>query len=116
MITSEKVRAARKEMQMKRLEAKAAGSPADDPESRGSYGEYYENQPLQLVKAAKNDEIRIARNALVQANEDLAVAEVTGEGLVAAQEAQAIAALVVEKLSAPDGAPVAQLSSAGSAA
>ncbi len=102
MQASPKVRAARKEMQLKRLDVKA-----NDIEN---YPEFYRNQPLQLVKAAKNAEIKSAQQALSVAIEDLAVAEITGEGLKAAQETRAIAALVVHKLTVPTSSTGANLS------
>jgi ERCC4-related helicase len=102
MQASAKVRAARKEMQIARLKAKT-----EDPEN---YSEYYANQPLQKVRAAKAEEIKAARRALRDAQEDLAVAEITGEGLRAAQESHAVAALVVHKLSVPGANPGANLS------
>jgi len=102
MQTSEKVRAARKKMQEDRLAKKG------DP----NYAEFYASQPLQRVKAAKNDEMKAARKALRDATENLQVAEVTGEGLQAAQEAQAVAALVVHKLGARDAHPGVALSAA----
>ncbi len=108
MIASPRVRAARKEMQLKRLAAKE-----DDPEG---YPEFYANQPFELVKAARQEEVRVARTGLVEANEDLQIAEITGEGLAAAQEAAAIAALVVEKLTAPAPKLGAALSAAPAAA
>ncbi len=90
-IASAKVREARKTMQINRLAKKG---DAD-------YGTYYANQPLQKVRAARNEERKVARHALRDATENVAVAEITGVGLQAAQEAQAIAALVVHKLENP---------------
>lgn len=104
MIASQRVRDARKAVQLKRVDVKE-----NDPEG---YGEFYANQPSELVRAARHDEVRAARNALSTANEDLQVAEITGEGLVAAQEAQAIAALVVERMVAPAPKAGAALSAA----
>jgi hypothetical protein len=104
MQASEKVRSARKDMQEKRLALKGS----DD------YATFYANQPLQKVKAAKNEEMKSARTALRDAIDNLQVAEITGEGLKAAQEAHAIAALVVHKLDARDNARSgSQLSAAG---
>ncbi|MEE8598167.1 MAG: hypothetical protein V3S69_01360 [Dehalococcoidales bacterium] len=99
MQASKEVRAARKTMQLRRLEKKG-----DD-----DYNEYYRNQPLQKVKAARNAEIAAARGALIDAREALAVAQVTGEGLKASQERHAIASLVVQKLEAAGHAPRASL-------
>jgi hypothetical protein len=100
MIASERVRDARKKAQLARL----------DKKGKKDYAKYYANQPLQKVKAAKNEELRSARQALKDAAENLAVAEVTGENLEAAQESAAIANLVVTKLEdAKRGRPVVSL-------
>lgn len=90
MQASEAVRAAGKEMQLKRLEMKG----------KKGYVEYYANQPKQLLRAAKNAELSGARASLSAANEALAVAEITGKGLAAAQEQAAIAEIVFSKLAA----------------
>lgn len=90
MQASTKVRAARKKMQIDRLAAKG--------DKTADYLTYYANQPLEKVRAAQNEEKKAARGALRDATENLAVAEITGEGLKAAQESVAIASLVVHKL------------------
>ena len=87
MSNSPEVQAARKKMQLARLEKKG---DAD-------YPEFYANQPMQKVRAQKNADSHAARDALKAANLALEIAEITGEGLQAAQEAQAIAALVAER-------------------
>ncbi len=87
MSNSPAVQAAKKEMQLARLEAKG----------KKNYPKFYANQPLQLVRAAKNAEWRSAKRTLQAAKEALEVAEITGEGLSEAQEAFAIAALVAER-------------------
>lgn len=88
MSNSSAVQEARKAMQLARLEKKG-----DD-----DYTEYYANQPLEKERARKNAEWRKAQRDLATAAEDLAVAEITGEGLQGAKEKHAIAALVVERL------------------
>jgi len=88
MSNSSAVQEARKKMQLARLEKKG-----DD-----DYTEFYVNQPLQKERARKNAEWRKARRDLANAAEALEVAEITGEGLQAAKEQHAIAALVVERL------------------
>ncbi len=104
MAVSERVQKARKAAQIARLKKKGSKD----------YPEYYANQPLQRVKAAANKEIRRAKQAVVEAREDLEVAEITGEGLESAQEALVVTRLVVEKLEAAKReSPGAVLSSAG---
>ena len=88
MSNSSAVQEARKKMQLARLEKKG-----DD-----DYVAFYANQPLQQERARKNAEWRKAQRDLANAAEDLAVAEITGEGLQGAKEKHAIAALVVERL------------------
>jgi len=104
MQASEKVRAARKEMQLKRLKVKE--------ENPDGYAEFYSNQPFQKVRAAKEKEVKDARTALRAAEEDLQVAQVTGDGLAAAQEQHAIATLVVAKLEQSDSSGGSTLTSA----
>ncbi len=93
MTTSPAVQAAKKKMQLARLEKKE-----NDPEG---YPEYYANQPAQLERAQAFKVYRDARQALKDADEALEVAIVTGEGLERAKETQAIAALVVERARPP---------------
>lgn len=103
------VQEARKKMQLRRLAEKERAG--EDPEG---YATYYANQPLQLVKAARNKIFADANAALRRANEVLAVAEIDGDGLKAAQEVQAIAAIVVEKSRPPRPGAHAGLTAAGS--
>ena len=110
MIVSEQVREARKAMQRKRLAMKA--KVAEGELEPADYSAYYADQPLQKVKAAKNAEIASARKALKDAREALSVAEITGEGLKAAQEAHAVAALVVHKLDSGQDAGGSSLTAA----
>lgn len=95
MQASAKVRAARKKMQEDRLAQKG---------SEG-YTQFYANQPLQKVKAQRNAEKKAAQRALREAQENLQIAEITGDGLKAAQEAVQSAALSVHKLNLADSAP-----------
>ena len=91
MIGSEKVREARKAGQLERLKVKENSNGND-------YAEYFAGLPKQQLKAQVNEKIRSARQELRDAAEDLAVAEETGEGLLAAQEAAQVAALYVNKI------------------
>lgn len=88
MAISAKLQAARKQAQKARLKKKG-----DD-----DYPEFYANQPLQQVKAAENEEIRKARQDVGNAEDDLRLAEVTGEGLKDAQEALPVARMVLYNL------------------
>lgn len=88
MAISAKLQAARKQAQKARLKKKG-----DD-----DYPEFYANQPLQQVRAAENEEIRKAREEVTNAEEDLALAQVTGEGLKDAQEALPVARMVLYNL------------------
>ncbi len=104
MQVSPAVRAAGKEMQLKRLEMKG----------KKGYVEYYANQPKQLLRAAKNAELSGARTALVAARDALAVAEINGKGLAAATEQAAIAEIVFSKLAAGmDATPSVSLTTGG---
>jgi hypothetical protein len=87
---SARVQKARKAAHKKRLAEKKANLKG--------YPEFYANQPLQKVRAAKNEEIRSANANYVVAVEDLQVAQITGEGLEAAQEAVAVSGLIVQNL------------------
>lgn len=88
MAMSKKVQAARKQAQKARLKKKG-----DE-----DYPEYYASQPLQKVKAAANEAIRKANQDVANAEEDLQLAEITGEGLKEAQEGLVVARIYVEKL------------------
>ena len=87
MSNSPAVQAARKKMQLARLERKG-----DE-----DYPTYYANQPFQVERARENKEYQAAQQASKNAAEALAVAKITGEGLEAAKETAAIAALVAER-------------------
>lgn len=86
MIVSERVRAARKDAQIKRLAAKEAAIAAEDPES---YSAYYAAQPLQQVRREENERIAAATIAVNQATEAVQLAEVDGVGLQEARVALA---------------------------
>lgn len=88
MAISAKVQAARKQKQKERLKRK--GKP--------DYPEYYANQPLQKIKAEENEKIRKAKQDVRDAAEDLQLAQHTGEGLKAAQEAVQVTRLIVHQL------------------
>ena len=87
MSNSPAVQAARKKMQLKRLEAKKGKN----------YAQYYASQPAQVERAKKNKIYSNAQQTLRDANEALEIATITGVDLEAAKEAQAIAALVAER-------------------
>lgn len=103
MSNSPAVQAARKEMQLKRLEAKKGKN----------YPAYYASQPAQVEKAKANKAYAESRSNLRDANEALEIATITGVGLVAATEAQAIAALVAERSKPVRGKSGASASNAG---
>ena len=90
MIGSPRVRAARKTAQKARLAAKKKGN--------GYYAEFFAKQPQQLVKAQVNATIHTAEADLKDAVESLALAEITGDGLLNAQELAHIARLYLDKL------------------
>ena len=92
-------------MQLKRLEEKE--------KNLDGYPAFFANQPLQLVRAEKEKELKDAQANLRAAADDLQVAEVTGEGLAAAREAHAIAHQVVAILSAPEPSGGANLTAKG---
>lgn len=85
------VHEAKKRMQLARLERKLE----DD------YVSWYKEQPQQVERARLQAQHKAAIQTLKDANEALQVAEITGENLEAAREAQAIAALVVERSQPP---------------
>ena len=93
MIGSEKVRAARKKAHLARLKAKEGAVKKGGAKK---YGEFYASQPGQMAKAAVNEEIRLAKVAVKDAEESVLIAEVEG-GLKAAQENLTIKRLVVQK-------------------
>jgi len=109
MIGSEKVRAARKEMQLARLKEKE-----ENPEG---YAEYFANLPKQVAKAKVNETIRVARQELRDATEALLIAQETGEGLLRAEEALQVATMYVAKLEeAKKISPIISLTAQGVAA
>ncbi len=94
MAVSAAVQAARKSKQLERLEKKVAMKTAKDAPV---YAKWYADQPMQKVRAAKNEKLRANRETLKVATNALEVAEIDGVGLEEAQHAQAVAALVVER-------------------
>lgn len=90
MIGTDKVRAARKAAQKERLEVK---EKAKDNE----YAEFYAALPIQLVKAKANEQISLDRQDVKDTFETMQIAEITGQGLLSAQEKYTIAKLVLEK-------------------
>ncbi len=94
MAVSEAVQAARKDKQNERIAMKKGMKTAKDV---AAYVKWYANQPMQLERARKNAVLRANRGVLAEANEALAVAEIDGVGLEEAKQAQAVAALVVER-------------------
>jgi len=102
MAAPKTVAEARKQMQTARLKKKGDKD----------YPKFYANQPVQLVKAQANAQFKGAQATLRAANETLAIAEITGEGLEEAQKAQAIAALVVQKATPDSSGASASLSGA----
>ena len=88
MSVSPAVQAAKKKMQLARLEVKE-----NDLEN---YPEYYANQPAQIERARVSKIYKDAQQVLREANEALEIAIITGENLETVREAQAIAAKVVE--------------------
>ena len=78
MILTSEARAARKDLHLKRLEAKEGG---------GDYAEFYANQAIQRAKSAINELIAEGRREARAAREAISLAVATGEGLEAAQSA-----------------------------
>lgn len=93
MSVSPAVQAARKQMQMKRLDAKQ-----NDLEN---YPAFYAAQPAQVERARVSKIYKDAIRTLKDADDVLEVAIITGEGLESAQEARAIAAKVAEMAQPP---------------
>ena len=83
------VQEALKEMQLARLKKKK-NSPKD-------YPAFYAKLPFQVERKKQYAMHRTKVQALKDANEVLAIAEITGEGLEQAKHDQAVAALVVER-------------------
>lgn len=90
MIVSEKVRAVRKTAQKDRLKEKAKAK-------KNGYAEYYANMPQQLVKAKAQQQIHADRQEVKDTLEAVQISEITGEGLLNAQEKYTVAKLVLEK-------------------
>lgn len=91
MLGSARVRTARKAGQKARVKFKKTAKGNE-------YADYFANLPKQVAKAKIGEKIRTAKQDLKAALEDLAVAEETGEDLLAAQEAAQVARLFVQKL------------------
>ena len=106
MSASPAVQAAKKKMQLARLKEKE--------DNLDGYPEFYANQPAQLERARVGQIFKDAKAALRVANEALEIAIITGEGLEAARETQAIAAKVAEMAQLPQrGTTGAGLGAAG---
>lgn len=88
MSASPAVQAAKKKMQLKRLDEKE--------NNLENYPEFYANQPAQIERARLSKIYKDAQRAAREAQEVLDVAVITGEGLEAAREASAIATKVAE--------------------
>ncbi len=88
MSASPAVQAAKKKMQLARLKEKE--------DNLEGYPEFYANQPAQVERARLSQIFKDAKAALRVANEALEIAVITGDGLEAARETQAIAAKVAE--------------------
>lgn len=88
MSLPKKVQEARKKQQRERLKQKG----------KAGYGEYFANMPQQKLAAQENDKIVKAKADAVEAGEAMMLAEVTGEGLAAAEHDLAVANLVHAKL------------------
>ena len=93
MTAPKTVQEALKDMQLARLKKKKA-SPKD-------YPAFYAKLPFQVERAKQHAVHRTKVQALKDANEVLAVAEITGEGLEQAKHDQAVAVLVVERSQPP---------------
>ncbi len=107
MTASVAVQEAKKMKQSERLDKKADIKTAKDSKA---YAEWYANQPMQKVRAAANAKYQAARKSLREANDTLAVAEITGEGLEQANHDQQVAQLVAERSKpAPRGKSTAGL-------
>jgi hypothetical protein len=117
MQASDKVRAARKEQQRKRLAAKGKKGYHDETDEDGEISKrgFYSSQPSEQVRVEKAKVLRDARQVNKDAQETLQIAEINGEGLEAAREAAVIAALVVQNHeNAAAARPGISLSNAGS--
>jgi len=90
MKISNEARAARKEVQLARLKAKA--------DKKVDYLDYYAKQPLQVAKAEMNDRIRVGRGLLRQAKKDLEIAQATGINLRVAEIAVRDAVVAINGL------------------
>jgi len=99
MAAPKTVAEARKAMQKARLKKKGDKD----------YPAFYAGLPVQKVKAEANEKHAAARKASRDANEVLAIAEITGEGLEDAKHNAAVAALVAEKATPARAATAAGL-------
>lgn len=102
MSLPERVQAARKKVQTKRLDAKTKKGYIDHCGKDGLVDKlgFFASQPLQLLKAAQNEKIRLARMDYVATQEDLEVAEITGDGLQEAQQKFVVAGLALRSVEA----------------
>ena len=91
MLGSEKVRKARKKGQLARLKFKKKAKGNE-------YAEYFAKLPKQVAKAKVTQRITDAKNELNDAIEALQIAQETGDGLLAAEEAVQIELLTIEQL------------------
>ena len=90
MIASSAVKKARKAAQHARIKKKET-----DLEN---YPAFYANQPIQLLRAAANEKIREAKATAAKALETVQLAEISGKGLMESQQELTVATLVVEQL------------------
>jgi len=106
MSVSPAVQAAKKKMQLARLKQKK--------DNLKGYPEFYASQPAQVERARVSQIFKDAKASLRAANEALEIAIITGEGLEAARDTQAIAAKVTEMAQPPRrGSTGAGLDAAG---
>ncbi len=102
MAVSAGVQEARKKKQLERLAMKANMSTKEDTRA---YADYYASQPMQVERTKQNVAFRVAREALVEANDVLEIARISGDGLEEAEHDQAVAALVAERSQPPARGP-----------
>lgn len=102
MPLSERVQAARKKSQQLRLVAKTKKGYVDTTNKDGTLKSlgYHNSQPQQKVLHAAGVALNEARADLALSVEDLAVAEIDGVGLEAAQTAVQVNALIVQNMEA----------------
>ncbi len=114
---SEKVQAAYKDAQEKRIAAKTKKGYGDTVGKDGKVSKlgFFASQQGQVTAASVNEGIRTARFNYATAIDDLGVAEITGDGLEAARENVGVTQLVVQKREAAKRSPTgARLTTAGS--